>query len=825
MMKKDKRAVFAGARIRSSVLCLMAVVSYSLHADVYDATTGFVTLKANDNNSTRSLSSAGNWSDGLSPHDDPPTNYYVGVNRTLMGPANSVTFAPPLFVAGTIRLCGGWNHVGTFNDLRILAGGMIRYHEFGTWAGQITFLSESTENPSIIDYTRTDSSYGVRLATTVVGSDKSQVRLCSTSNQKTWLSLESGCDWKEFQGTLRLDDGFGILVRYSGISTPGTFVAGDNAWMHIWQNRGCEFGNLYFGANSAVTNSAKINVAGVLSTGEGMFWLSDSSDSRLSTVGTFIIMDNSQFTFTKGNGNTEVFYVTNRLEIGSGVSMKYNVDSSASTGGTSVEFPIFRLSPEAVSSGVPDFTKTDISMNTFVGALPTYFVELRDDPDVPGGKYAYLTHKEVVHFCGAEQMTEANHSMDTDVNQSGVWSDGLWPHFDADYYIGEKAYLAFREATADHPNRITTFPGGKLCMDASSTILIYADTFISDLHTYSTANVHPRNDACHLSGNWTLHRHANFSKRTMAQMLTDVKFYVDSELSGDGDLVAQSYNPQKKGATLYLTALNTNWVGGVSTKWTKNSTSPEPSETSHTRIVVGDYRNLGGALPSFRYDSLTLSDYAELRVTNSTEFVEVSRGMLILTNGCVNVDEGKMVRFDAPLTLNGVLHKIGGGTMSLGGKLRFGLNDDLSDETAPESGFNKIMMKEGDVKIVDANALNGADIDFAVGTSLRMDLRPNDPEMQYKGFDFTNIKSSFSCVERVPVVFEGGEASDYLSGVTVPLCTVGSGSAEGLQSKLLPRIVVDGVMRNGTLHCVNNEDGTETIFARFAIKGFTISLR
>ena len=163
--------------------------------------------------------------------------------------------------------------------------------------------------------------------------------------------------------------------------------------------------------------------------------------------------------------------------------------------------------------------------------------------------------------------------------------------------------------------------------------------------------------------------------------------------------------------------------------------------------------------------------------------------------------------------------------MSLGGKLRFGLNDDLSDEAAPESGFNKIMMKEGDVKIVDANALNGADIDFAVGTSLRMDLHPSDSIMQNNGFYFTNIKSSFSCAERVSVLFEGGEVDDYQRGVTIPLCTVRSGSAEGLQAKLSPCIAVGGMIRRGTLHYNNNGDGTETIFVRFAIKGLAISLR
>ena len=113
----------------TALLCLSAGVALcaARAADVYDATTGYVTMRQNDTDSVRSLAAAGNWSDGRPPHNDPPTNYYVKAGFVAQGPAASFDFPSPLVVAGDVRCRGGYSTTGTFSDLRLLADGGIRF--------------------------------------------------------------------------------------------------------------------------------------------------------------------------------------------------------------------------------------------------------------------------------------------------------------------------------------------------------------------------------------------------------------------------------------------------------------------------------------------------------------------------------------------------------------------------------------------------------------------------------------------------------------------------------------------------------------------------
>ena len=803
---------------KAILLVSMAISAFALNAEnVYDETTGFVYLTKSDNAkdiaTSGSLAFAGNWSDGLAPHNDPPTNYYVAAGLTLRGPFEDINFPSPLFVAGTVKCYGTATKNSEFADLRILPGGELVYDNLVNIKGKITFVSKDAENPSAIRYTRS-SNAAIKLNAEVVGEKESKVKVYSNASRISGLQLNAGSDWSRFEGTVVLGDGFGLDANKVGMVTPGSFVFGRNALINIPASRDSFFGNLSFAGDAVVTNSSKVDVAGVLDVGTNAKWCYNGSASRISTVGTFVVGDGADFHFTGING-AYALNITNRFVVGNDVAMSFDLD--AVHGGDPAEYPVFRISPEAVAAGLPDFISISASMKMFSEVPPDAFLIAKDDSEVVGGKIVYLTHKPIVTYKSSDT------TLDSQADQSNIWSDGEFPEAGKDYYLSDsQSSIRFKAPTAENPGYVTSFPGDRLIAADNCIVYLHTSVYIPSLCLYQRGTIYPRN-SCTLTGKVTVH--GTSSKKPLIQMLGDINFKLDSDIDGDEDITVQSYNPSGKGSTLYLGGNNGNWTGGITTAWTKNSSSPDASETSHTRIVVGKGVHLGGSLGAFRYDSLKLHNYSELGITNTTEFAEDTRGIFILDNGCLNVASGMTAKFAAPVTLNGVLRKTGDGVLSFGGALRFGENSDLSDVTAPEPGRNVIMVKSGSLKIENAKAIDGAAVQFADNASLVLDVRPQDVEMQTKGFVFTKANSSVASEGKIKVLFKGGDIADYERGIFVPVCTVDSAVAESFCKKFAVRIDLGDSVRNGTLSVTDNGDGTATVVAGFLMKGLKIIVR
>ena len=807
-------------------VAFMAALAPTCFADaVYDETTGFVTLLKDDKSNGsggHSLSSAGNWSDLLPPHNDPPTNYYVKSGWYAYADDGNLEFPAPLYVAGTIVPRPSSKQSAIFADLKMLEGGRISYSLLYNLYGNIEVLATDESNPAAISYARSNSN-GIKIFANLSGAENSRMALIrGAGDYCPWLIIKEGSDWTGFKGTFRIPDNFGLNIAECSLVTPGTVELGSNTWMYVKTGYPCSFGGVRFGDNAAVTNYAKIDVSGVLRTGTNMVWQLLNGASRVSTVGTLEISDGTYMNFTARTGEPESFHVTNRLSIGSGVTMHYDVDGA--TDGTQREIQMFRMSPEAVTAGIPDFTAVNISMKKVVGALPVTYVDVRDDAETPGGKIAYFTHRRVIHYCGATQFDNDNMSVDPDLDQTAMWTDGLFPHPDCDYYLGSSTNIAFRAADATHPNRVTTFPGGALAMGDLSFIYLYGvDVCISNLHAYGRGYLYQRDTSASLSGRLTLHKSSAGS--FVARAFGSGELHLESDISGDGSMNANNYYPRANGGTLYLGGMNTNWTGKLVPSWTKDAASPDVSETAHMHVVVGDGRSLGGGNATFLHDAVTLKDYTEIRVTNTTAFAEANRGFLVSENGCLNIDDSMTATLRAPVTLDGTLRKIGGGTLALGGRLRFGLNDDLDDATAPTDGRNAILVQSGALKVVAADALDGAALTFSEGTSLHLDVRSADAGMQAGGFVFTNALSSIMSGGTLPVVFDGGSPEDVAAGVTVPVCTVDAEEAEAMVRRFSAWIDTGAKRRHGMLSASANGDGTATVKATFRPSGFYMCIR
>ena len=645
------------------------------------------------------------WSDGNSIKEtDTEKNYYIPPGLTANATNGTQTIVPKIYCAGRVSNGGLVGNVFTFNNLFLLEGGEIYQKNIGPKAGRITILSEDAEHPALLSYARSGSGdypwrYPTYLRACVVGSKDSQFLYQMGGLYPGFLKLQAGSDWSGFEGTLRIADGLGIAnIADVPVSMPGAVRFGrDGILMLTESNASYSFGELSFVEDGSITNTgsgATLTVAGTFDTGTNCYWYSKNPG----TFGTLILGD--RLTLINDQTSPEiVFTVTNRLEVGRKITVEYTKVPNMN-GATPAKVLLMRLAPEAVAAGVPDLSGVTV---IFKNGWPVGYLTTEEDQENVGGLLVYATQDPIVYYNGPDEWSVDTSERGTWLNSSispTFWDDGLYPD-------GEKVYCTTQGLYTS--STVTTFPGKTLV--CASSLYIGTSVYVTNLYLtgalYGRANVHIR-------GNLT-----PIGTRRVRQ-LGYRTFYLDSTLHGSGSLYFNSYYPEqgKGGGTFYLTADNSDWTGSWYTTWTEQSAKPlSADETYHTRVIVGDAKALGGNPKTFKYDAQKLTDYAELRFTNTTVQTASNRGFYV-TNGILRVDQGATADLTAPVTMNGTLRKFGAGTLGFGGGIRWAANNDLTDTTAPAEGENVVLVKEGAIK---GGSLAQAVVTFSDGAGIAAD--------------------------------------------------------------------------------------------------------
>ena len=234
---------------------------------------------------------------------------------------------------------------------------------------------------------------------------------------------------------------------------------------------------------------------------------------------------------------------------------------------------------------------------------------------------------------------------------------------------------------------------------------------------------------------------------------------IESEVRGGGTMVFTCVNAATLNGYSYceMTALNTNFTGKVTLThpvYEKDSRAI-PDDDICTRLFASDGRNLGGPLSAFVYDALKIEQHSALIAYQSLALDQANRGVYVNGVGRIEVLEGLSATVANPLTLNGTLQKEGLGTLALGGKLRFGLNGDLADETAPTAGSNRIVVTGGALKPVSVDALDGAALEFESGATLDYEAQPPAAGMRTNGPTFKKA-TPFAAAVAVRIVNAAG---------------------------------------------------------------------
>ena len=759
------------------------------------------TLTASDTDSYNSLDTNAkyhHWSDN-NPITEGDTEkvYYVPSGKTARTSSieKNYKIIPVIYSSGCIYPRVKSSKTVTFNDLRLLDGGSLDCRQINVMAGNITILANDPDNPASLYYNRQDVR-AYSLKATLIGEEYSQLLYnVAYSQHKGYLSLREGSNWNGFKGTLRVADGLSVCSYDNApITSPCTVKFGNDGNLRMTAvDAPYSLGNLSFVENGMIENTgdgAALTVTGTFDTGKNCTWFSRNAG----TFGTLKLGDGLTLVDNQVAPKTTLT-VTKKLELGTDVTIK--CPNALFCDGTALnKVLIFKLSPEAVNAGLPDFSEIEVILAST--AFPAG-LEVVDDPDQVGGRLVYATYasSDFAYYTGPTEWSND----DADVEHGDwlnpekapdLWSDNACPD-------GDKIYCITRDLTFPEGNN--TFSGKMLV--CRNDLYMLGSAQVPNLILEGGGRIYSRNTNLHLGGNLTA------MDGSTIRHLSSRSLYLDSILHGIGGLTFNSYYPDGNGSSFYLTADNSDWIGQLRTSWTDRNDGLCPaSEEHHTRIVVGDAKSLGGNPAEYTYDSMLLGDYAEIRFTRTTVQTASNRGLYV-TNGIIRVDFSATADLNAPVTVEGTLRKYGEGTLGFGGGIRYNATGSL--KVKPTEGKNILLVKEGAIK---GSSMTGIKVTFSDGAGIAAD-----------GSGASDLSGAEIVAEgTIYLKADGNTLPEPTQNVTYPIVKVSAAQAAELGDKFK---AARSPWRGWpvTLLSETDADGNVTYSVKYEKKGFVMSIR
>ncbi len=494
-------------------------------------------------------------------------------------------------------------------------------------------------------------------------------------------------------------------------------------------------------------------------------------------------MGGGSITFAAGGAGTNsyagVMAVTNSLDVSSPVTIRYPAAAAAFRAAPlddlAAAVTVLTLPAGKGTLSAVDFTLEIQAQPEVCGSLPRNpYLAVRTVDGVQRLVVAYdqpvvvlLTTDNSVN--GGSSFKEAN---------KGRWSDGEVPgpgkHCFIPYGI-QVMTLSGVEFTAES-------------MTVAGILAICATPFnVKDLTLLGGSDVYDYVDNPTVNGTVAVYGSDTIDIRPQAtHTLT-----FTGEVSGSAPLRLLYYEQGNVGKNTWVrfSHANPSYSGKISFS-TANTVLTESwtNGTACLRLNVADPLELGGPLPAFAYDALALSSRMGVSALDSMTFNDQTRGVLVGTNGRVDVPEGKQLAFAQPFTWCGVLRKYGAGTFAVGGPAApmFFWQNDFHDTPTTADVANRMSVMEGGLKVLTTNALDGCELEIKSGASLVLDANPADADVRTYGFVNAKWDAPFLLSDgmtTVPVTFDFGGEEPSFAQRTLGICTVKS-DATGVSKSL-----------------------------------------
>ena len=844
----------------------------SSEAKSFTAENGYVKHTANDsasgsayiysfttNNLDESLSKCGKWDEeAAAPHAG--AKYYVPSKSTLVtsnpqgtSAGNVITFAGDELVigdGGTFQSMATGNNSAKVDNLFMLGGSKFYWSGAKkSLTGNAHIRRADTKPVTFSANADLTQPFGMN----VDGDADQQIVFTTVKNGTSFRSatytIDETSDWSGYHGSILITNDCSTAnytrVRFDATELPARVTVA----------AGCEFKT--WGNSVSMVGLTERTETRVALDGHGCTW----------TVGDFVVDADVTLQF---EDTTSKFVVTNSLTINPGCSLTLKLASGGfdMTAGDVPPISLISFGPEVDLTGVT--TDTFKYEGIVKSGAPTVTFALEQDEET--GLTTLVARRKTVVI--RESKNETTNPMDshfwraaTNANDEACWTDGLAPHAGADYYLTKSA----TPPTTDSKTEGFTFAGDSLTIKGSTggasftdggSKLAYLDfkdlRIVGDKGEYVMLRTYSSNLPTKTVGGEKLITWEIRGKTTIAEGAT-LRYspyggklqYMPSEQVGAGTIQVASHNDAKAKTTntgrILFGALNTNFTGRICFKHPYNTRADGqpagyevPDKDVHVWLYMTDGRNLGGPLPAFSHNALTVNDWGRLVAldddSDNVVLDQANRGVCVNWVGQFDVPKATTtLTIGNPLTLAGNLYKRGAGTLVLASPLRFAENDDVADIGTPRANSNLVTVAEGALGVASARALDGAAITFKSGTSLVLRESATDDELAQKGLvnvlgDFAAIAADPDDAEaKIAVVLDTSALSSDANALTFGLVTLKTqAEAEALLAKLA---VANKVMlgkrslHRKSLEVAKNADETWTITARYEYTGLSFILR
>ena len=796
------------------------------------------------------------WGDGEIPHNT--ADYVIMSNKTeyALGGASSFeghslqigTTDYSLKSSGAVGALYMYNrsdsaavaNVAEFqNEGLILVNGNIRtrYYNNTDIAGKVTVLAPASR-PFRLYCGRGDRSgytgflrfHGAFHGTSTAG-------LIFTANEKLpWSGLKICGDWSQY---------FGSLVITGMVATAA------DAWPGYGVDR--KVGDLV-ATELQVTNTV---LAGTVIMHEGTRLMSYSSGEpfvvsnlvlkagstlKLSgnvTVGSLTMEGGATIdVLPQENGTViPVLTVLDSVAISDG-AVNVTIDGYAATSGVNSAVLVM---PAGASVTADDFVFTGWAAT--LDELKFSPRSVRVEPDAETGAVNVVPYYPPIISLLSNDSTTRVSEHPSAITNALQWSDGREPHGDAHYYLGNHSLRIYDTLPCSQYNAPTleyVFPGLSLLFGQGSSV-----TFICKSVTVTNAIVYGTgcgiNTPAYTQPTW----YGPLEILAGANMTFNIGYGKqltwNGEVSGAGNLTLRGLSG---GATsspsgyVSFTEPNTNFSGRVTVTipigGSGKNTTPSFGSKFFT-LYLSEGHGIGGAMSPADTKGIVLQNMCRIAVApnNAVSAVldEPTRGIFVEWVGRFLANAGQTLTINSPLAVHGTMYKEGEGLLALGSAVKFGVEGTLDQWEEGEDATNHaFMVTGGDVRILNADALNGLNVIVSnTASAFRLPFSSGDADLKAYGIRNVKTDAPFAVAVdgaklniRLDPPEELPQPQDTFGLVTVPLDQ--TNAVAQLLEVHKPEAGFDGFGLKFSL--VANEDGeTATFKATVKTHGTLLTIR